>query len=49
MFLPEDQFTINQKNGFMDVYTDVGLIAIGFGIFLAVMTPALKRLMHGSN
>ena len=49
MFLPEDQFTINQKNGFIDVYTDVGLIAIGFGIFLAVLTPVLKKLMHGAN
>ena len=49
MFLPEDQFTINQKNGFIDVYTDVGLIAIGCGIFLAVLTPVLKKLMHGAN
>ena len=49
MFLPENQFTINQKNGFIDVYTDVGLIAIGFGIFLAVLTPVLKKLMHGAN
>ena len=49
MFLPEDQFTINQKNGFIDVYTDVGLIAIGCGIFLAVLTPMLKKLMHGAN
>jgi len=49
MFLSEDQFTINQKNGFIDVYTDVGLIAIGFGIFLAVLTPVLKKLMHGAN
>ena len=49
MFLPEDQFTINQKNGFIDVYTDVGLIAIGCGIFLAVLTPVLKKLMHDAN
>ena len=49
MFLPEDQLTINQKNGFIDVYTDVGLIAIGCGIFLAVLTPVLKKLMHGAN
>ncbi len=49
MFLPEDQFTINQKNGFIDVYTDVGLIAIGCGIFLAFLTPVLKKLMHGAN
>ena len=49
MNLPEDTFTINQKNGFMDVYTDVGLIAIGCGIFLAIITPLLKKLMHGAS
>ena len=49
MFLPGDTFTVNQKNGFMDVYTDVGLIAIGCGIFLAIITPLLKKLMHGAS
>ncbi len=49
MNLPEDTFTIYQKIGFMDVYTDVGLIAIGCGIFLAVITPLLKKLMHGAS
>ena len=49
MNLPEDTFTFNQKNGFMDVYTDVGLIAIGCGIFLAIITPLLKKLMHGAS
>ena len=49
MNLPEDTFTINQKNGFMDVYTDVGLIAIGCGIFLAIITPLLRKLMHGAS
>ena len=49
MNLPEDTFTFNQKNGFMDVYTDVGLIAIGCGIFLAIITPLLRKLMHGAN
>ena len=44
-----DIFTIVQKQSFMDVYTDVGLIAIGCGIFLAVITPLLKKLMHGTN
>jgi len=42
-------FDIVQKQSFMDVYTDVGLIAIGCGILLAVITPALKKLMHGAN
>jgi len=49
MNLPEDTFTIYQKIGFMDVYTDVGLIAIGCGIFLAITTPLLKKLMHGAS
>ena len=49
MNLPEDTFTVNQKNGFMDVYTDVGLIAIGCGIFLAIITPLLRKLMHGAS
>ena len=49
MNLPEDTFTIYQKIGFMDVYTDVGLIAIGCGIFLAIITPLLKKLMHGAS
>jgi POT family proton-dependent oligopeptide transporter len=44
-----DVFTLAQKQSFMDVYTDVGLMAIGCGIFLAVITPLLKKLMHGSS
>ncbi len=42
-------FNLAQKQAFMDVYTDVGLIAIGCGIFLAIITPLLKKLMHGAN
>ena len=42
-------FDIVQKQSFMDVYTDVGLIAIGCGILLAVITPILKKLMHGAS
>ena len=44
-----DVFDLAQKQSFMDVYTDVGLIAIGCGIFLAILTPILKKLMHGAN
>ena len=44
-----DIFNLAQKQSFIDVYTDVGLIAIGCGIFLAVITPILKRLMHGAS
>ena len=44
-----DVFDLTQKQSFMDVYTDVGLMAIGCGIFLAILTPVLKKLMHGAN
>ena len=44
-----DVFDLTQKQSFMDVYTDVGLMAIGCGIFLAILTPILKKLMHGTN
>ncbi len=44
-----DIFNLAQKHSFMDVYTDVGLIAIACGIFLALLTPILKKLMHGTS
>ena len=44
-----DVFDLTQKQSFMDVYTDVGLMAIGCGIFLAILTPILKKLMHRAN
>ncbi len=44
-----DFFNLAQKQSFMDVYTDVGWMAIFCGIFLALITPLLKKLMHGSN
>ncbi len=44
-----DVFNLAQKQSFMDVYTDVGWIAIFCGIFLALITPLLKKLMHGTN
>ena len=44
-----DVFSLAQKQSFMDVYTDVGLMAIGCGIFLGIITPLLKKLMHGAN
>ena len=44
-----DVFDLSQKQSFMDVYTDVGLMAIGCGILLAILTPFLKKLMHGAN
>tara|TARA_Y100000768_G_C23965035_1_gene677410 strand:+ start:257 stop:1732 length:1476 start_codon:yes stop_codon:yes gene_type:complete len=44
-----DAFNLAQKQSFMEVYTDVGLIAIGLGIVLVIISPLLKRLMHGTN
>ena len=44
-----DVFNLAQKQSFMDVYTDVGWMAIFCGIFLALITPLLKKLMHGTN
>ena len=44
-----DVFDLTQKQSFMDVYTDVGLMAIGCGILLAILTPFLKKLMHGAS
>ena len=44
-----DVFDFAQKQSFMDVYTDVGLMAIGCGIFLAILNPILKKLMHGAS
>jgi hypothetical protein len=33
----------------MDVYTNVGLIALVFGIVLALASPLMKKGMHGIN
>ena len=44
-----DVYNLAQKQSFMDVYTDVGLIAIGCGIVLAMIAPILKKLMHGPS
>ena len=45
----ENIFSLAQKTAFMDVYTNVGLIAIAVGILLAVCSPLLKKGMHGIN
>ena len=45
----EGTFSLVQKQAFMDVYLDVGLIAIGCGIILVLLTPILKKLMHGAS
>ena len=42
-------FDIVQKTAFMDVYTNVGLIALVFGIVLALASPLMKKGMHGIN
>ena len=45
----EAVFSLNQKAAFIDVYTSVGLIALAVGITLALLTPLLKKGMHGIN
>ena len=42
-------FDIVQKTAFMDVYTNVGLIALVFGVVLALASPLMKKGMHGIN
>jgi POT family proton-dependent oligopeptide transporter len=42
-------FSINQKTAFIDVYTSVGLIALTVGVILALLSPLLKKGMHGIN
>jgi hypothetical protein len=34
---------------FIDVYTNVGLIAVFVGLLLAVCSPFMKKGMHGIN
>ena len=31
----------------MQVYTTIGMISIGVGVFIFVLTPLMKKLMHG--
>lgn len=33
----------------MQVYTQIGLISIGVGVFIIILTPILKKGMHGIN
>ena len=42
-------FSLNQKAAFIDVYTSVGLIALTVGFILAMLSPLLKKGMHGIN
>ena len=44
-----ETFDLAQKASFVEVYTNVGLMAVGCGIVLALITPILKRLMHGAS
>jgi len=32
---------------YVDVYTKMGLIALGIGVFLALISPLLNKMMHG--
>jgi POT family proton-dependent oligopeptide transporter len=31
----------------MEVYTTIGMISIGVGVFIFILTPIMKKLMHG--
>lgn len=33
----------------IDVYTDIGYLSVGVGVFILVLTPLLKKAMHGVN
>ena len=49
MSATNEPFDLVQKASFVEVYTNVGLMAVGCGIVLALITPILKRLMHGAS
>ncbi len=49
MSATNEPFDLVQKASFIEVYTNVGLMAVGCGIVLALITPILKRLMHGAS
>jgi POT family proton-dependent oligopeptide transporter len=34
---------------YVDIYTQMGLIALGIGVFLALVSPWLNKMMHGVN
>jgi proton-dependent oligopeptide transporter, POT family len=34
---------------YVDIYTQMGFIALGIGVFLAVLSPWLNKMMHGVN
>ena len=40
------EYTLMQKTGFIEVYTNVGLIAIGVSILLLLITPVIRKRMH---
>ncbi len=34
-------------DGYVDIYTTMGLVTVGIGVFLAVLSPLLNKMMHG--
>lgn len=40
---------MSSLNAFTDTYGQIGYIAIGSGVLLLILSPLLKRLMHGIN
>jgi len=39
--------TVAAAAKYIDVYTEVGAIAVGVGLFLLLISPLLRRGMHG--
>ena len=37
------------KAGYIEVYTSVGYVAIGIAIAMLLVSPVIKRLMHGGD
>ena len=42
-------YTTIEKTGFIDAYTTVGWGAIGFAVFLLILSPLLVKMMHGTK
>lgn len=43
----QDGYWTNFLDGYVDVYTKMGLAAVGIGVFLLLISRLLNRMMHG--
>ena len=37
------------KNGYIEVYSQVGFIAIGIAVIMLIVSPMISRMMHGAD